>query len=99
MFGRNAQHCSDWDQQSFTDCWLFRYERGFLDTGGSFTTIDVPDSNYTFPFGINGAGQIVGFFGAILCEPKKPTHGFLYSGGSFNTIDVPGATQTCAYGI
>jgi uncharacterized membrane protein len=72
---------------------------GFLDTGGSFETIDVPDSNYTFPFGINGAGQIVGFFGAILCEPKKPTHGFLFSGGSFNTIDVPGAVQTCAYGI
>ena len=72
---------------------------GFLDTGGSFETIDVPDSNYTFPFGINGAGQIVGFFGVILCEPKKPTHGFLFSGGSFNTIDVPGATQTCAYGI
>jgi uncharacterized membrane protein len=72
---------------------------GFLKTGESFTTIDVPGSNYTFPFGINGVGHIVGFFGAILCEPKKPTHGFLYSAGSFNTLDVPNSLQTCAYGI
>jgi probable HAF family extracellular repeat protein len=77
-------------------------KHGFLDTGVNFTTIDVPGSNYTFPFGISRAGkfvEIVGFFGAIFCEPKKPTHGFLYNGGNFQTIDVPGATQTCAYGI
>jgi probable HAF family extracellular repeat protein len=78
-------------------------KHGFLDIGGSFIMIDVPGSQTTFPFGINGAGRIVGFFGNIglgqLCGPKKPTHGFLDSGGNFTTIDVPGATQTCAYGI
>ncbi len=78
-------------------------KHGFLDNGVSFKTIDVPGSQTTFPFGINGARRIVGFFGDIglgqLCGPKKPTHGFLDSGGSFTTIDVPGATQTCAYGI
>ena len=74
-------------------------KNGFLKTTGSFITIDVPGSNYTFPFGINGTAHIVGFFGAILCEPKKPTHGFLYSNGGFNTIDVPNSFQTCAYGI
>jgi probable HAF family extracellular repeat protein len=78
-------------------------KNGFLDTGGSFTPIEVPGSQTTFPFGINGAGQIVGFFGDTglgqLCGPKKPTHGFLDTGGSVTVVDVPGAIQTCAYGI
>ncbi len=35
---------------------------GFLDSGGSFTTIDVPGSTKgTIAAGINNAGQIVGF--------------------------------------
>jgi uncharacterized membrane protein len=40
-------------------------EHGFLlDTGGSFTQIDVPGARSTEAFGINDAGQIVGsFFG------------------------------------
>jgi uncharacterized membrane protein len=80
-------------------------KHGFLDSGGSFTTIEVPGAQSTFPFGINGTGQIVGWFGdtglgqQCTDRNKKPTHGFLESGGIFTTIDVPGATQTCAYGI
>ena len=35
---------------------------GFLDTGGSFTQIDVPGAISTQAFGINDAGQIVGVF-------------------------------------
>jgi probable HAF family extracellular repeat protein len=58
--------------------------QGFLDSGGIFTTID---GN---PFGINSAGQIVGFVGS---------HGFLYAGGGYTTIDVPSATGTAAFGI
>jgi uncharacterized membrane protein len=45
---------------------------GFLDTGGSFTTIDVPGSSLTSAFGINAKGQIVGLF-----ENATRTHGFL----------------------
>ena len=68
------------------------------DAGGTFTTIDVPDATYTWAYGINGAGQVVGFF-----FPPYPSngHGFLRdTGGTFTTIDVPGATgDTEAHGI
>jgi probable HAF family extracellular repeat protein len=64
---------------------------GFLlDTDGSFTTIDVPGAGFTYAYGINDSGQIVGEYDG---------HGFLDSGGSFTTIDVPSATFTEAIGI
>jgi probable HAF family extracellular repeat protein len=48
-------------------------EHGFLDTGGSFTTIDVPGALFpgTLARGINDNGQIVGYFtvpGAFFTE-------------------------------
>ncbi len=74
---------------------------GFLDTAGSFTTIDAPGANYTFVYGINNGGQIVGAYG--LSGPSGPVnHGFVESGGLFTTIDFPGSTQTTqngAFGI
>lgn len=64
-----------------------------LDTGGSFTAINVPGSNSTSASGINNSGQIVGSF-------NFPSgQGFLYMGGSFTTIDVPGFCCTFAEGI
>ena len=46
---------------------------GYLrDTGGSFTTFDIPGSITTHAFGINDAGQITGYF-----EDATGTHGFL----------------------
>jgi hypothetical protein len=39
--------------------------QGFLDNGGVFTTIEPPGSRDTFARGINGAGQIVGTYGAV----------------------------------
>jgi probable HAF family extracellular repeat protein len=68
---------------------------GFLDTGGSFTTIDVPGAVFTNAYGINDSGQIVGRFG----DATGNFHGFLDTDGSFTTIDVPGAMMTNAYGI
>ena len=35
---------------------------GFLYVGGTFSTIDVPGELVTPAFGINNAGQIVGYF-------------------------------------
>lgn len=70
---------------------------GFLYSGGSFTTIDVPGAFRTQAHGINGAGQIVGFFGTSGAVASQ--HGFLYAGGSFTTLDVPGASFTQAFGI
>ncbi len=75
-------------------------EHGFLLSGGTATTIDVPGANFTNPLGINDSGQIVGrycsacFFGIAA--------GFLFSGGSFQTIPAaPGAlfSATDAQGI
>jgi len=45
---------------------------GFLDTGGVFTTIDVPGALLTQAIGINNTGQIVGTF-----RNETGTHGFL----------------------
>src|SRR4051794_14136049 len=47
---------------------------GFLDTGGSFTQIDISDQ--TFLEGINGAEQIVGNL-----ENRAGSRGFLYTSG------------------
>src|SRR5579864_4435980 len=35
---------------------------GFLDTSGSFSTIDVPGASFTEAFGINDTGQVVGAY-------------------------------------
>jgi uncharacterized membrane protein len=67
---------------------------GFLDTGGSFTTIDVPGATRTSAYGINKSGQIVGWFRDAFGD-----HGFLDTGGSFTTFNVPGAIDTYGYGI
>ena len=60
----------------------------------TFTAIDVPGATATEAFGINAAGDIVGFF-----TNASGAHGFLLSRGVFTTIDVPGATATEAVGI
>jgi probable HAF family extracellular repeat protein len=69
-------------------------EHGFLDTGGSFTTIDFPGAESTFAVGINDSGQIVGHY-----YDGRFFHSFLYSAGSFTTIDIPGPFSTDAWGI
>ena len=43
----------------------------------------------TFAQGINGLGQIVGFY----TTPSPSIHGFLYSAGDYTTIDDPLGTQ------
>ena len=54
-------------------------------------TIDPPGSTFTFPFGINPQGDIVGNYvlGNVI-------HGFLLRGSRFTNIDFPGATNTFA---
>jgi probable HAF family extracellular repeat protein len=60
---------------------------GFLYTNGALSAIDVPGSGYTYAFGINDLGQIVGAYGVSSLVEE----GFLYSNGIFSTIDVPGS--------
>ena len=72
---RSLGHPSLRDQQQRPDRGiLFDSSRGhgFLDTGGIFTTIDVPGATSTSAFGINDSGQIVGSF-----YDGTTTHGFL----------------------
>ena len=47
----------------------------------AFTPIDVPGSTSSPVFGINDAGQMVGWYSAL----GSTLHGFLYSGGVFTT--------------
>jgi uncharacterized membrane protein len=75
-------------------------EHGFLDVGGTFTTIDVSGVSgrvtFTRPTGINDAGHIVGQF-----EENGAFKSFLDVDGTFTTIAVPipGVEETFAEGI
>ena len=67
-------------------------------THGTYTTLDDPAATTgTAAYGINVAGQIVGYY-----NNSTGTHGFFYnpSGGTYTTLDDPLATSgTFAYGI
>lgn len=67
--------------------------------GGSFTSIDCPNSTQTEAYGVNNSGSIVGFY----YDSSGAAHGFLYQPGfpsGFCTgFDYPGATSTYAWGI
>jgi probable HAF family extracellular repeat protein/YD repeat-containing protein len=68
--------------------------RGFVTDGVTFTPIDIPGALGTAAYGINTAGQIVGYF-----WDATGYHGFLRDGATFTTLDVPGAIDTYALGI
>ena len=69
---------------------------GYMQSGGTFTTIDVPFSGAasTGAFGINNSGQIVGYWNDV-----STSHGFLLSGGTYTSMDYPGAVFTIANAI
>jgi hypothetical protein len=54
---------------------------------GSFSSIDVPGALGTYAFGINSAGEIVGFY----VDSSGVGHGFVLSHGVFITLDFPEA--------
>jgi hypothetical protein len=58
---------------------------GFSLSGGSFTTVIYPaGSTYSYPFGVNDHGQMVGIF-----YDGVQTNGYVESSGAFRTADVP----------
>jgi hypothetical protein len=69
---------------------------GYLQSGGAFTTIEVPFSGATWtePGGIDNSGQIVGYW-----LDATTSHGFLLSGGTYSSFDYPGAVFTVGNGI
>jgi hypothetical protein len=64
---------------------------GFIDNGGTFTTVDEPGATFTQLLGLNGNGQAVGDFisGGVM-------HGLLFNvaADSFQTLDDPNGTTT-----
>jgi len=80
---------------------------GFLYANGTFTTIDDPLAGSggigcgfcgsTFPYGINDAGEVIGYYVAA----GQRFHGFLYNAGTFTTFDDPSALggDTVAFDI
>jgi probable HAF family extracellular repeat protein len=71
---------------------------GFLrSAGGSFATIDLPNSAFTQAFGINDAGQIVGTYS----DASSRIHAFVRdpTSGIFTTLDDPNGVNTVAFGI
>ena len=68
---------------------------GFSLLNGKFTTIDFPNSTFTWITGINSEGDLVGFYN----DQSGNQHGFVQRDGDFITVDVPGATSTEGNGI
>jgi uncharacterized membrane protein len=65
---------------------------GFLDIGGSFTTLDFPGSTFTQALGLNNVGQVVGDY----VDAGGAMHGFLYEviSGNYQSIDDPNGIGT-----
>ena len=68
---------------------------GFVDTAGSFTTIDFPGATTTAVTDINSSGHLAG----IWIDASNGNHGFSYDGTTFTSLDPPGSTYTQAAGI
>ena len=72
-------------------------EHGFLRAGeGLLSVVEPGGAIASGAFGVNGAGQIVGFFE----DERRRSHGFLRSpAGVFEILDVPGAADTVAIDV
>ena len=68
---------------------------GFTLIDGMLSTYDVPDS-LTFGFyGLNNAGQTVGFYQ----DANEVSHGVIVQAGELTQFDFPGAVETEIFGI
>lgn len=63
---------------------------GFQQSGGVFTTIDVPGATYTELWGQDSAGQIAGRYQ----DASGIFHAFLLINGNLTSVDFPGAAET-----
>ena len=77
---------------------------GFIESGGTFTTIDNPLAAQGNPLisqgtalnGVNDAGQAAGYY----YDASGVGHGFIYDAGNFTALDDPSAANgTYAFGI
>jgi len=65
---------------------------GFLYSGGKFTSLEPSGASFTQAWGINNAGQVVGYYSPT----SNPDYydGFVYYKGSYTTFSFPGASTT-----
>ena len=68
---------------------------GFTLIDGVFSTYDVPGSLKTVFYGLNNAGQAVGFYR----DSDEIDHGVIVQDGELTQFNFPGAAQTEIYGI
>lgn len=68
---------------------------GFLDVGGTISTIDPFASAFTQALGINDKGEIVGFYQ----DASGVQHGYTDIGGTFASFDIPGAASVTINGV
>jgi hypothetical protein len=70
------------------------FARGGANHSYTFTQLDVPGAQQTFPSGINAGGKVVGWYiqGGV-------TRGFIFDQGAFTTIVYPGAVFTRLRGV
>lgn len=59
-----------------------------------YTSIDYPDSSYTYVNDINNNGDIVGQY-----SNGTSFYGYLFDGTAYSTLLYPGADNTAALGI
>jgi probable HAF family extracellular repeat protein len=70
-------------------------DHGFLDSNGTFSSIDYPGAQATQAYAINNMGTIVGTYEVN----NDQGHSFLYQSGQYENIDFPGAALTHASAI
>jgi hypothetical protein len=63
-------------------------EHGFIDAGGSFSTIDPLGSIGTAASGVNDAGTVTGYY----TDASGVEHGFIDASGTFSTFGPPSLT-------
>jgi hypothetical protein len=68
---------------------------GFLDEGGTISTIDPFGSTFTQALGINNAGEIVGFY----VDANGVQHGYTDIDGVFSSFDPAGSVNTTINGV
>jgi len=69
---------------------------GFTWRNGVFTQVpDYPGASQTWPWGINGAGDLSGY----VVDANGVDHGFLLKNGVYTLLDFPGAAYTNAVGL
>jgi PEP-CTERM motif len=69
---------------------------GYLDAGGTITTIDPFGSTFTQALGVNNSGEIVGFY----VDPTTGLQdGYIDNGGVFTSFDPYGSVSTTINGV